>query len=49
MSVETHVHNGSVALIGPVATMAATFGTLHLLALSLPDNRWARAWLGLGF
>lgn len=25
------------------------FGTLHLLALSFPDSKWAKAWILLGF
>lgn len=27
----------------------AIFGTLHLLAISKPDSKLSRAWLGLGF
>lgn len=29
--------------------VVATFGSLHLLCASAPDNRFAKAWLGLGF
>lgn len=26
-----------------------TFGSLHLLAASLPDSKFAKIWFGLGF
>ena len=26
-----------------------TFGSLHLLAASLPESRYSRIWFGLGF
>lgn len=29
--------------------MIAIFGALHLLALSAPNSRLAKSWLGLGF
>lgn len=29
--------------------VVATFGTLHLLAASAPDNKLSRAWHALGF
>jgi len=32
-----------------VLYVTAFFGSAHLLAISKPDNKWARAWLGLGF
>lgn len=27
----------------------ATFGSLHLLAASMPDSKFAKIWFGLGF
>ena len=29
--------------------VVAVFGSLHLLAISRPTNKVAKAWLGLGF
>lgn len=29
--------------------VTALFGTLHLLAISKPDNKFAQAWIALGF
>lgn len=29
--------------------VVAVFGALHLAASSAPENRYARAWLALGF
>ena len=29
--------------------VVAIFGSLHLLAISHPEWRWSKAWLGLGF
>lgn len=29
--------------------VVVTFGTLHLLAASLPDSKFSRIWFGLGF
>ena len=29
--------------------VVATFGTLHLLAASLPESKFSRSWFGLGF
>ena len=48
MAVESHVHNGAVAVIPTVAIVFAVFGTLHLLALT-SENRFAKAYLALGF
>lgn len=48
MAVESHVHNGAVAVIPIVAVVFAVFGTLHLLCLS-SQNRFAKAYLALGF
>jgi hypothetical protein len=45
---ETHVHIRAVPLIAGIAATVAVFGTMHLLALGI-DNRWTRAYLGLGF
>lgn len=28
--------------------VVVTFGTLHLLAASIPDSKFARIWFGLG-
>lgn len=32
-----------------VAMTVLFFGTAHLLAFSKPSNRFAQAWIGLGF
>ena len=45
---DPHVHIRAVPLLAGVAATVAVFGTLHLLALSV-DNRWSRAFVGLGF
>jgi len=29
--------------------VVATFGSLHLLAASLPESKYAKIWFGLGF
>jgi len=30
--------------------IVVSFGSLHLLAMSMPDSPWAKAWIGgLGF
>ncbi len=29
--------------------VVATFGTLHLLAASMPESKFAKIWFGLGF
>lgn len=29
--------------------IVATFGSMHLLAASLPESRFAKIWFGLGF
>lgn len=46
---EPHVHISPVHLLAGLAVTIAVFGTLHLLALTAPDNRAARALLALGF
>jgi hypothetical protein len=45
---EPHVHISAVHLIAGIAVVVATFGTLHLLALT-SDNRASRAFIALGF
>lgn len=40
--------SGAAALVTALYVVAI-FGALHLLAISKPDNKYARAWLGLGF
>lgn len=40
--------NGANALVTFVY-VAVIFGALHLLAISKPDTRLAKAWLALGF
>lgn len=40
--------NGANALV-TFLYVAAIFGALHLLAISKPDSRFAKAWLALGF
>ncbi len=40
--------SGTVALI-IFLYVVVIFGTLHLLALSKPDSKWAKAWILLGF
>lgn len=46
---DAHVHISPVHLLAGVAATVAVFGTLHLLALTSPDNRAARAFIALGF
>ncbi len=29
--------------------VVATFGSMHLLAASLPESKFAKIWFGLGF
>jgi len=48
-NVPAHVHISAVHIAANVAAIVAVFGTLHLLALSSPDSRAARAYLALGF
>jgi hypothetical protein len=43
-----HVHISPVAMAATIAAVIATFGTIHLLALTA-DNRASRAFLALGF
>jgi hypothetical protein len=40
--------SGTVALIIFLYTVVM-FGTLHLVALSQPNAKWAKAWILLGF
>lgn len=40
--------SGTVALI-VFLYVVVIFGTLHLLALSKPDSKFAKAWVLLGF
>lgn len=40
--------NGTSAIV-VFLYVAATFGALHLLAISKPNNRVSQAWLALGF
>jgi hypothetical protein len=46
--VAPHVHTGAVHLMASTAAVVAVFGTIHLLALT-SENRFARAWIALGF
>jgi hypothetical protein len=48
MAIESHVHQGAVAIIPTVAVVFAVFATLHLLALTI-NNRLSRAYLASGF
>lgn len=43
-----HVHLTAIHGIAVVCVVVIVFGTLHLLSLS-NDNRYSRAWVGLGF
>lgn len=43
-----HVHISPVHGVATVAFVVAVFGTAHLLCLS-NDNRFTRAWVGMGF
>lgn len=49
MAVDAHVHISPTGLIASTAAVVAVFGTAHLLALTSPDSRIARALLALGF
>jgi len=40
--------NGTQGLI-VFLLVVATFGSLHLLAASLPESHYAKIWFGLGF
>ncbi len=44
-----HYHINAVSLLVSTAVIVAVFGTLHLLALTQADSRWARAYIALGF
>ena len=44
-----HAHIQAVPLLAGVAATVAVFGTLHLLAIGLQENRFARAYIALGF
>jgi len=48
-NVAPHVHISAVHIAANIAAVVAVFGTIHLLALSSPDSRAARAFLALGF
>ena len=43
-----HVHLTAVHGIAVICAVVIVFGTLHLLSLT-KDNRFSRAWVGLGF
>lgn len=49
MAVDPHSHISPVHLLASLLTVVAIFGTLHLLALTAPDSRIARAFIALGF
>lgn len=44
-----HTHISAVHIGAGVLAVGAVYGTLHLLALTAPDSRPARALLALGF
>ena len=46
---DPHVHISATHLAASTAAVVAVFGTLHLLALTAPDSRLARAFISLGF
>lgn len=46
---EPHTHISPVHLIAASLAVIAVFGTVHLLTLTYPNTRAARAWLALGF
>lgn len=46
---ENHVHIGFVSIAVVLLAVIAILGTLHLLAMSTTDNRFANAFLALGF
>lgn len=48
-NVTPHVHVSAVHIAANLAAVVAVLGTIHLLALSAPDSRAARAFLALGF
>lgn len=46
---EPHTHISPVHLLAGALAVVAIFGTAHLLSLTYPNSRGARAWLALGF
>lgn len=44
-----HFHVSGIHAFVVFLVVVATFGALHLLAMSAPDNRVSQAWLSLGF
>lgn len=44
-----HFHISGIHALIVFLYVVAAFGSLHLLALSMPNNRVSRAWLALGF
>lgn len=44
-----HVHLSGMTGLLLVLFIIAAFGSMHLLAASAPDNKFARGWLALGF
>ncbi len=46
---DAHTHITAVPLVASTAAVVAVFGTLHLLALSSPESRLAKAFIALGF
>lgn len=46
---QPHVHISPIHMFATLLAMIALFGTLHLLAMTAENSRWARAMLALGF
>ena len=44
-----HFHVSGTHALVTMLEVVALFGALHLLAISLPGNKLAQAWLALGF
>lgn len=46
---DPHTHISAVHIGATMLAVVAIFGTVHLLALTAPDSRAARAFIALGF
>ena len=46
---EPHVHISPVHMIAFAAAIVAITGTIHLIAIANPDNRFSRAYMALGY
>ncbi len=44
-----HIHVSGIQGLHVFLFVVVSFGSLHLLCASFPDNRIAQGWLNLGF